>query len=114
MSGVYGAVAELIEVPSAYETALETALGNAMQYLIVADEQVGRNGIAFLKRHHLGRATFLPLTVLKASTLSENELAKCKQLSIWCDVAARLAHTKPEFRPALDFLLGACISGEND
>lgn len=109
LSGVYGAVAELIEVPSAYETALETALGNAMQYLIVADEQVGRNGIAFLKRHHLGRATFLPLTVLKARTLSENELAKCKQLSIWCDVAARLAHTKPEFRPALDFLLGAVL-----
>ena len=109
LSGIYGAVAELIEVPSRYEVAIETALGNAMQHLVVADEQVGRNGIVFLKKNQLGRATFLPLNVLKPRKISESELAKCDQLSIWFNTASKLVKTQPMFQTVVDFLLGLVL-----
>lgn len=106
LAGIYGAVAELIKVPAKYEIAIETALGNAMQYLVVADEQVGKNGIAFLKHRQLGRATFLPLLVVKGKMIPQKDLAQCKQLSIWVDVASNLVQTEAKYRPAIDFLLG--------
>lgn len=106
LSGIYGAVAELIEVPPKYEVAIETALGNAMQYLVVANEQVGQQGIAYLKQRQLGRATFLPLTVIKEKTIPAADLAECKQQSFWVGIASELIQTDPKFRPAVNFLLG--------
>ncbi|MGH2189349.1 hypothetical protein ACQ10K_16310, partial [Enterococcus faecium] len=65
LTGIVGAVAELIEVPKEYTLAIETALGGAAQHIVVENEKDGRAGITFLKQQHSGRATFLPLTTIK-------------------------------------------------
>ena len=58
LTGIVGAVAELIEVPKEYTLAIETALGGAAQHIVVENEKDGRAGITFLKQQHSGRATF--------------------------------------------------------
>ncbi|MCT4612129.1 MAG: chromosome segregation protein SMC [Clostridia bacterium] len=60
-----GTVADVITVKKEYETAIEIALGAAMQNVIVKDEQNAKSAIEHLKQNKLGRATFLPLNIIK-------------------------------------------------
>ena len=57
-----GVVANLMEVPKIYETAVEMALGGAIQNIVTENEQNANSLIDYLKQNSLGRATFLPLT----------------------------------------------------
>ena len=66
----------LISVPSQYALAIETALGGALQNLIVADEEIAKSCIRRLQREKAGRATFLPLTSVKGSLLDQPGLDK--------------------------------------
>ena len=72
LPGVLGPVGELFHVPARYAVAVETALGGAMQDLIVEDEQAGKGVLSFLKRRDGGRVTCRPLTALRPSFLKEN------------------------------------------
>ena len=70
LGGIIGAVSEHLTFDVHYQTALEIALGASSQHIIVEDEQAATKAIDFLKRNRTGRATFLPLTTIKARTIS--------------------------------------------
>jgi len=70
LGGIIGAVSEHLTFDVHYQTALEIALGASSQHIIVEDEHAATRAIDFLKRNRAGRATFLPLTTIKARTIS--------------------------------------------
>ena len=70
LGGIIGAVSEHLTFDVHYQTALEIALGASSQHIIVEDENAATRAIDFLKRNRSGRATFLPLTTIKARTIS--------------------------------------------
>lgn len=70
LGGIVGAVSEHLTFDVHYQTALEIALGASSQHIIVEDEQAATKAIDFLKRNRAGRATFLPLTTIKARSIS--------------------------------------------
>ena len=70
LGGIIGAVSEHLTFDVHYQTALEIALGASSQHIIVEDEHAATKAIDFLKRNRSGRATFLPLTTIKARTIS--------------------------------------------
>ena len=70
LGGIIGAVSEHLIFDVHYQTALEIALGASSQHIIVEDENAATKAIDFLKRNRAGRATFLPLTTIKARTIS--------------------------------------------
>ena len=70
LGGIIGAVSEHLAFDVHYQTALEIALGASSQHIIVEDEEAATKAIDFLKRNRAGRATFLPLTTIKARTIS--------------------------------------------
>lgn len=70
LGGIIGAVSEHLTFDVRYQTALEIALGASSQHIIVEDEESATKAIDFLKRNRSGRATFLPLTTIKARTIS--------------------------------------------
>ena len=70
LGGIVGAVSEHLTFDVRYQTALEIALGASSQHIIVEDENAATKAIDFLKRNRAGRATFLPLTTIKARTIS--------------------------------------------
>ena len=70
LGGIIGAVSEHLSFDVHYQTALEIALGASSQHIIVEDEGAATKAIDFLKRNRSGRATFLPLTTIKARTIS--------------------------------------------
>ncbi|MBM6938723.1 chromosome segregation protein SMC [Pseudoflavonifractor phocaeensis] len=65
LRGVRGPVAGLLQVPDLYTVAIETALGGAMQHLVVEREEDGKSAILWLKRREGGRATFLPMDAIR-------------------------------------------------
>ena len=70
LGGIIGAVSEHLTFDVHFQTALEIALGASSQHIIVEDENAATKAIDFLKRNRAGRATFLPLTTIKARTIS--------------------------------------------
>ena len=70
LGGIIGAVSEHLTFDVHYQTALEIALGASSQHIIVEDERSATKAIDFLKRNRAGRATFLPLTTIKARSIS--------------------------------------------
>jgi chromosome segregation protein len=69
MTGIHGTVADIIKVGGKFSTAIEIALGSALQNIIVESEETAKRCIRFLKESSAGRATFLPLTSIKGREL---------------------------------------------
>jgi chromosome segregation protein len=109
LKGVHGAVAELLQVPEEYEAALETALGSALQHIVVEDEATGRGGIRYLKERRLGRATFLPLSVIKPRNMESWELDSCRRVDGFVGVGSDLIQYDPRYQTLFSYLLGRVV-----
>src|SRR5690606_30224577 len=106
IEGVHGAVAELIVVPQRIEVAVETALGGALQHIVMQDERTARAAISYLKQRQLGRATFLPLDVIRGRRLGEMDKRIITELDGFVGVAAELVHTEERYKEIVFNLLG--------
>lgn len=105
---IYGAVAQLVNVSDTYVTAIEIALGGALQHIVTKDDQVAKYAIEFLKKQNLGRATFLPLNTVKSKRLRETELKGISQAG-FIGVASDLVKCDSKYRNIVEFLLGRIL-----
>ncbi|OIU72255.1 chromosome segregation protein SMC [Rossellomorea aquimaris] len=106
LTGIEGAVAELIQVPKQYETAMETALSASMQHIVTATEEDGRRAIGYLKKNQYGRATFLPMNVIKGKSVPESQLAMLKGHPSFVGVGSGLIRYDPRYGTIMSNLLG--------
>ena len=97
---------ELFRVPPRDTVALETALGGAMQNLLVEDEQAGKAVLRLVKQREGGRVTCLPLTALRPAVLREEGLEREPG---YLAVAAELVSCEEVLRPAVNALLGRTV-----
>ncbi|HWR29293.1 MAG TPA: chromosome segregation protein SMC [Negativicutes bacterium] len=107
-TGILGAVAQLLSVPDAYVTAIETSLGAAMQNIVTENEQTAKAAVNFLKEGRLGRATFLPIESIRAQGPRDFELAAAYAPGA-VGMAASLVETEPRFNVLKEMLLGRTI-----
>lgn len=105
---ILGAVAEMLKVPSQYEKAIETALGGALQFLVVENEEEAKKAIEWLKNKKAGRATFLPLTSLQIRKLPKNLMPLLGQAGV-LGLASDLVEIEAGKEIVLDYLLGSII-----
>ncbi len=109
--GIHGVVADLIHVSSEYEIAIETALGGAIQNIVTDDEETAKQMIAFLKMNHFGRATFLPLTAVKApKNVPSGDVLKEPGI---IGLADSLVEADPKYRGIVASLLGRTVVADN-
>ena len=101
---IHGPVAGLIHVPDRYTVAIETALGGAMQNLVVDREEDGKAVIQYLKRRDGGRATILPLSSIRPGEL--REAGSLSQEPGFVGVADQLVQFDPRYRTVFSNLLG--------
>lgn len=107
---IIGVVADIIEVESSYETAIETALGGSIQNIVTEDEETAKRMIAFLREGKLGRATFLPISsVTGRGSVNPDALREKGVIGI----ASELVKTDPKYKGVIDSLLGRTIVAEN-
>ncbi len=110
LRNVHGPVSRLIRTDDEYTVAIEIALGGAMQQIIVDTEQDGKAAISYLKRTGGGRATFLPISVIRGKELKENGLEKCRG---FVGVASELVKTDSRYQGIVDNLLGRIVITED-
>ncbi|MGG5357390.1 MULTISPECIES: chromosome segregation protein SMC [unclassified Enterococcus] len=109
LSGVVGAVAELIEVPEEFTLAVETALGGAAQHIIMENEIDARKAITYLKQQRGGRATFLPLTTIKPRQLPDHIIAQAQEIDGFMGVAGQQVAFPEKIQTIVDNLLGTIL-----
>lgn len=113
LSGVHGAIAELIQVPERVELAVETALGAAMQHVVMENEAVSRQAIAFLKQRQLGRATFLPLDVIRPRQISGTDKRTMEEAEGFVGIGAELVGYESAYADIVGSLLGNVVFADN-
>ncbi len=109
--GVLGVVSDLIQVDKKYEVAIETALGGNVQNIVTEDETTAKQMITFLKENRYGRATFLPLTSVKAKTNEKIQQA-AKENGV-VGLANELVHCEAKYDTVVAYLLGRVLILEN-
>lgn len=103
-----GVLANLIKVEPKFETAIEVALGNAVQNIVTYDEDNAKQLIAFLKQNNYGRATFLPITTMKPRRLNDYDLSSLKTKGCF-GVASKLVYFDSKISNVIENLLGATV-----
>lgn len=109
--GIKGVVADIIKTDKEYEVAIETALGNTMQNIVVSNEETAKSVINYLKDNKLGRVTFLPLTTLNVKDNDMYEEAKSEAGVI--DIAKNLTNYDSEYDTLAEYLLSRCLVVDN-
>lgn len=110
--GICGAVGELIKVDKKYETAVETALGAGMQNIVAENEDEAKAAIAYLKTNNLGRASFLPISVIKGKTFG-NEIRDISGSEGFLGIASNIVEYDKKYKNIIENLLGKTIIMEN-
>jgi len=111
--GIHGALAQLIKVDKKYETAVEMALGSALQNIVVTSEEDAKRAIEFLKKIKGGRATFLPISSVKGKYIDERILADLKKKDGFCGIASDLVESDDQYRGIILSLLGRVVIVED-
>lgn len=107
IDGSFAVVADVIKVPKGYETAYEVALGGSLQDIITDSEREAKSAIEFLKRNRAGRATFLPLNMMRhsASPMLKDLVGKNGVLGL----GNQLIKFDKKYAPAIDSLLAKVL-----
>ncbi|AOV08294.1 chromosome segregation protein SMC [Sporosarcina ureilytica] len=106
LAGIEGAVAELITVENDYIKAVETALGGAMQHIVTSSEVNARKAIGYLKTQNKGRATFLPLDVMRSRKIQQSTLQTIARHPEFIGIADGLIRVEPNYKIIAENLLG--------
>ncbi|NLY20976.1 MAG: chromosome segregation protein SMC [Tissierellia bacterium] len=108
-SSLKGTVADLISVDEQYETAISVALGNSLQNIVVDTDSSAKEMISYLKKHNLGRVTFLPLNTIKGYKIDINTDSNQGIIGI----ASELVQFKSEYSNIINSILGRIIIVDN-
>ncbi|MBQ7751658.1 MAG: chromosome segregation protein SMC, partial [Clostridia bacterium] len=107
---IYGTLSGLISVEKEYVTAIETALGMALQNVVVENEDDAKAAISYLRENRLGRATFLPVSSVTAKRLdNEKEVIGNKGV---IGIASSLLKTDKKYEKIVESLLGRTVVAE--
>ena len=105
LAGIHGPVSHLISVEDKYIIAVETALGANLQSVIVDDEAAAKGAMYALKRANAGRATFYPISTVRARSLS-SEVAAAAGYKGFVGYADTLVKYSPEYSEIMKYLIG--------
>lgn len=86
--GMYGVLANILEVPKEYETAIEMCLGASLQNIVTDTEEDAKRLVEHLRKNNLGRASFLPITSVKGKKIDSIKGKKDGVIGIASDLVS--------------------------
>lgn len=110
LSGIHGPLSHLISTDNEYSTAIEVALGGAMQNIVVSSESDAKRAINFLKQNNQGRCTFLPVSAIKPRYMEEKNL---DDNFGFVDIASNLVECDSQYKDIVSNLLGRVMVVED-
>ena len=113
LPGIHDAIGNLFTPHENYETALSTALAGAVMHIVTSTGEDAAGAIKFLKNNRSGRATFVPLSVLRPRRVSEDALLISEQSDGYCGVASQFVEREEQYDVLIESLLGNVLIVEN-
>ena len=109
LSGIEGAVAELVTVPSEYEVAFDVILGPIVSQIVTENDGHARRAIGYLKENRYGRATFLPMNIMKSRRLAPDLLAKAEASAGFIALASDALTFDSKYTQIVENLVGNVV-----
>lgn len=110
--GFHGVVADLLDVPQGYEIAVETALGQSIQFLVTEYDHQARKIIEFLRKTNQGRVTILPIKTIQVRSFKQNEYSVLSGFTE-ATCALDLVHFPEPYKSVFSNLLGRVVIAED-
>ena len=110
LRGVHGTISKLISVEQKYAVAIETALGNNIQNIVVDTDSDAKRAIKILKDNNIGRATFMPINSVTAREFKENGF---ESVFGYVGIASDLVSTDSKYTEIIKYLLGGTVITED-
>lgn len=109
LNGVVGIVNDLFEFDLKYEEAINKAMANSLQNIVVEQSEDAQKAINFLKANKAGRATFMPMDLLKPRNVNENDLYLANTVDGFIDIATNLISFDSEYNIVFEYLLNMTL-----
>lgn len=110
LRGIHGPISKLITVEKKYSVAIETALGNAVQNVVVDTESNAKRAIEYLKSNNAGRATFLPISSITSREFKENDF---DDIYGFVGIASDLVEVDDKYKTIIKYLLSGTVITED-
>ncbi|MCF0140731.1 MAG: chromosome segregation protein SMC [Mogibacterium sp.] len=109
--GIIGTVSDIISVPDRYTLAVETALGNSLQNIVCKDDASAKSAVEWLKSAKAGRATFLPMSSIKAEAIPVDR--RIKDNKGYIGIASELVDYDDKYKNVIEYLLCRVIIADS-
>jgi len=109
LNGIHNTIGNLINIPNEYVIATDIVLGNASNFIIVDNESFAKDAINYLKEKNIGRATFLPLNIIKSRKLDDNIIDRLVQINGYVGILSDLLDYDSKYQNILENQLGNVI-----
>lgn len=113
LEGIHNTIGKLLDIPSKYSLAIDTALGYSANIIVSDNEIKAKEAINYLKANKLGRATFFPLNIIKERKIDEEVLEQLKQMPGFVGIAVNLVKYNPSYHNIMANQLGNIIVTDN-
>lgn len=113
LNGVLGVVSQILKPHDNYENAVSNAIGGALYHIVTEDEMSARHAITYLKKNASGRATFLPITVLKPRSIFKEHEIIAKNSVGYLGAASEFVDCEDMFTVVRDSLMGNVLVCDN-
>ncbi len=107
--GVHDVISNILTSDIEYDTAINTTLAGANMHIVTENSESAVNAINFLKRNKSGRATFIPLNVVKGRYIHRDAQVICEHAEGFLGVASDFVDTKEIYHELRDNLLGNVV-----
>ena len=113
LTGIHGVLGKLLEFEEKYSEALEVSLMSSVSHIVCDNEEAAKEAVRYLKNNNLGRATFLPISVIKPRSIDSESYETIKSMNGFVDIASNLVKYDTKYRNIVLSLLGTIIVVDN-
>ena len=113
LTGIHGVLGKLLEFEEKYSEALEVSLMSSVSHIVCDNEEDAKEAVRYLKNNNLGRATFLPISVIKPRSIDSESYETIKFMNGFVDIASNLVKYNAKYRNIVLSLLGTIIVVDN-
>lgn len=113
LTGIHGVLGKLLEFEEKYSEALEVSLMSSVSHIVCDNEEDAKEAVRYLKNNNLGRATFLPISVIKPRSIDSESYETIKFMNGFVDIASNLVKYDTKYRNIVLSLLGTIVVVDN-
>lgn len=113
LTGIHGVLGKLLEFEEKYSEALEVSLMSSVSHIVCDNEEDAKEAVRYLKNNNLGRATFLPISVIKPRSIDSESYETIKSMNGFVDIASNLVKYDTKYRNIVLSLLGTIVVVDN-